>query len=614
MLVTLHTVLPHPTQKMKEVTSEIVKLARIIVVLTEQSKKIIEQLYPEASAKVFVIPHGIHPTIFETSETYKAKLELKHHIVLSTFGLLSRGKGIEYVINALPSVINTHPSILYIILGKTHPVIRRKEGEEYRIKLIKLVNKLGLQKNVKFYDQYLNLPDLFTFLKATDIYISSSTNPNQAVSGTLSYALGTGRAVISTQFAQAKEIVTADVGRLIPIKDSAALTNALLDLLHDKKKLKQMHLSAYKKTRSMLWNKVAEKYINILTQYSIPLLNTNHLKTMTDDFGLFQFASFTLPNKDYGYTLDDNARALIACSWFIKKKYTKELKNFIDVYFNFVKKCQQKNGSFINYIGFKDKSPTLQNSEENLEDAQGRALWALSEVMSNKTLSLTLRNEAKKMFLSAINIGSHFTHLRARAFTIKSFALASIVLPKYRKQLLHCVQEHSDFLVHALKQNSYKSWNWFEDHLRYSNGVLPESLLIAGDIVKNSSYTDKGISSLMFLISKTFSSHMYRPIGNSRWYKNNQKRSHYDQQPEDPASMICALVRAYKTTHDEEYKSLAKKCFSWFLGNNTLKMSLYDNRSGGCYDGLRPNHVNLNQGAESLVSFLMSNYIIKELQ
>lgn len=264
ILVTLHTILPTPLPKMKEVTEAIIKRADTLVVLTQRSKEMVEQIYPESIGKVFVIPHGIHPTEFSLQKKYKAKLELQKRTVLTTFGLLSRGKGIEYVINALPAVIKKHPSLLYLVLGETHPVIRRNEGEEYRIELIKLVRKLGLQKHVKFYDQYLSLPNLFSFLKATDIYISSSTNPNQAVSGTLSYALGAGRAVISTQFAQAKEIVTPDIGRLVPIKNSPAITAALLDLLNDKKSLEQMHLNAYNKTRYMLWSNVAEKYINLL--------------------------------------------------------------------------------------------------------------------------------------------------------------------------------------------------------------------------------------------------------------------------------------------------------------------------------------------------------------
>jgi len=613
MLTTLHTVLPFPNPKMKSVTEHIIKLSCAIVVLTKISKEIVEKIYPESIGKVVVIPHGIHSTPFSIPKKYKEKLELKNHIVLSTFGLLSSGKGIEYVIKALPDVIKKYPSILYLILGETHPVIRRREGEQYRIQLSRLVTKLNLIKHVKFYDQYLSLPDLFEFLKATDIYIATSTNPNQAVSGTLSYALGTGRPVISTQFAQAKEIVTSEIGRLVPIKNSKEITLALFDLLNNDKKLEGMSHCAYIKTRNMLWSNVAEKYIEILSQTMIPFLKVDHLFKMTDDFGLLQFSLLSIPNKESGYTLDDNARALIFCSWMMKTKSSIDLNKITIIYLNFIQNCLQKNGTFMNYLSFKERIPTIQNNNEDLEDAHSRALWALSEVMNNNLLSQTLRGKAKKIFLLALNKGSTLTHLRAKAFAIKSFALAQQVLPEHRSELIGYIKKYADSFLCSLKQNTNKSWLWFENHLQYSNGLLPESLLIAGDILKNTEYTQKGLLTLKFLISKTFSSHMYRPIGHSHWYKNKEKRSDYDQQPEDPASMILALVRAYKQTYDEMYKNLAKKCFSWFLGNNTLNISLYDEKSGGCYDGLHPDRVNLNEGAESLVSFLMSRYTINKL-
>lgn len=612
MLVTLHTVLPDPTPKMKEVTSTIIEFATSVVVLTNNSKKIIEALYPESVGKVFMIPHGIHPTPFSNSQEYKEQLKLDEHIILSTFGLLSRGKGIEYVLHALPPVIKKFPSVLYLILGETHPVIRRQEGEKYRFELAKLITKLDLKDHVRFYDQYFSLPDLFEFLKATDIYISTSTNPNQAVSGTLSYALGTGRAVISTEFAQAKEIVTSENGRLIPIKDSPALTSALLDLLSNKDKLTKMHQNAYKKTRSMLWSNVAGEYLTLLERMVIPTLKIDHLITMTDDFGLFQFASLTVPNKKFGYTLDDNARALIVCSWLHAQNYTKKVEELLNIYLTFIKKCQLENGSFTNYIGFDDKLPTLQNTTEDIEDSQMRALWALGEVMANKSLPKDTQDKAKQIFLANLNQKKELTHLRAKAFAIKAFALSIPHLPEKKSFLISQVKEYAEDLLTALTNNSIKSWRWFESDLNYNNALLPESLLIAGDILKNDDYTKRGIESLEFLISKTFSK-TYMPIGHARWYRNKEKRSDYDQQPEDPAAMILALVRAYNITKDQLYKNLANTCFSWFLGNNSLNLTLYDRKSGGSYDGLHPDRVNLNQGAESLVSYLMSSFMITKL-
>ncbi len=612
MLVTLHTTLPTPSPKMESVTAKIIELASTIVVLTHKSKEIIDNLYPESLGKVFVIPHGIHPSIFSGPKKFKNKLEFENRTILTTFGLLSRGKGIEFALQALPEIVKKYPSVLYLILGETHPVIRRNEGEKYRLELAKLVKKLDLGKHVRFYDQYFSLRDLLEFLKATDIYISTSINPNQAVSGTLSYALGTGLAVISTEFAQAKEIVTPETGRLVPIKNSPAFTHALLDLLSDGKRLEEMHLNAYRMTRPMLWSNVAGEYLSLLERLVIPAIKIDHLINMTDDFGLFQFASLNIPNKDFGYTLDDNARALIFCSWLIKQSPTKELEVLLRLYLSFIKKCQLKDGSFANYIGFNDKLPTIQNDNEDLQDTQTRGLWALSEIMTNGNLPDDIREQAKTIFLLNLKLETELTHLRAKALAIKSFALALPVLPQIRSKLLVGIKDYADSLVVALKDNSVKSWRWFESDLNYNNALLSESLLIAGEILNDDNYTNKGLISLDFLIGKTFSK-TYMPIGHSKWYKNNQKRSNYDQQPEDPAAMILALSKAYKYTGEENYKKLANKCFSWFLGNNSLKKALYDLKSGGCYDGLHPDRVNLNQGAESLVAYLMSSFIITKL-
>jgi glycosyltransferase involved in cell wall biosynthesis len=613
ILTTLHTILPFPNEKMKEVTSNIIKLSRIIIVLTNQSKKIVEEVYPEAVGKVTVIPHGIHQIEFATPEKYKEKLELEKRLVISTFGLLSRGKGIEYMIKALPPVIKKYPSLLYLVLGETHPVVRRNEGEEYRIRLIRLVNRLGLQKHVKFYDQYMSLPNLFTFLKATDIYIATSINPNQAVSGTLSYALGSGRAVISTQFAQAKEIVTPDIGRLVPIKKTAAYTAALLDLLSDKNRLLKMHKGAYERTRYMLWSNVAQEYLTLLKETFVPFLKIDHLKRMTDEFGMFQFARLSTPNTAFGYTLDDNARALIVSLWLAKRNYQEELSPLIHIYFRFMKQCFKPDGVFLNYISYKDRSPTSQNSGEILEDTQGRALWALSEVMQSDQLSTSVKNEAKEMFLKALAKSHQFIHLRAQAYVIKACALALSSLPEQKNTLLSCINHYAKSLESSYGDDKDITWNWFENNLSYNNAVLSEAMFIAGNCTNNTQYTEVGSRSLQFLIEKTFTPTFYQPIGNEHWHKKNQEKSLHDQQPEDPASMMLALSAAYTYSHDKKYIPLMQQCFSWFLGNNSSHISLYDSKTGGCFDGLLPDRVNLNQGAESLISYLMSWSIINEI-
>lgn len=266
ILVTLHTVSPEPNENKIAVTTEIIKLASSIVVLTKASIEILKRVYGQSGSNIVVVPHGIHLVPFSVQREFKKKLGLSHHIILSTFGLLSRRKGVEYAIGALPAVIKKYPSILYLVLGETHPVIRRKEGEKYRLELVALVEKLHLEKHVRFYDQYLSLHDLLEFLQATDIYISPSINPNQTVSGTLSYAVGAGRTVISTRFTHAKELVTSDIGRLVPVKDSLAFSVAIEDLLHNTEKLRSMERYAYDTSRPMLWSNVARKYTNLISK------------------------------------------------------------------------------------------------------------------------------------------------------------------------------------------------------------------------------------------------------------------------------------------------------------------------------------------------------------
>jgi glycosyltransferase involved in cell wall biosynthesis len=611
ILVTLHTVLPYPSENMRSVTQRIIDIANIVVVLTESSKNVLERVYPSVKGKVNVIPHGIHYTRFTSSK--KAKISLKLNpklIVLSTFGLLSRGKGIEYVIKALPKLVIKHPSLIYLILGQTHPVVRREEGESYRKELTELVSELNLKNNVKFYDQYLNLNDLFKYLKATDIYISTSINPDQAVSGTLSYALGTGRAVVSTEFAQAKEIVTKESGILVPIKDSDAYTRALTELL-DRNDLKEKNRNAYSQTRNMLWKNVSRQYSSLLKRYILPPLNLTHFNNMTGKYGLFQFANLDKPNKKFGYTLDDNARALVVCSWLYSEN-TAYFNRMIEIYLNLIKKCQLPEGRFINYLDFKNHT-TQQNLKEDLQDASARAYWALSEVMSNSKISKTYRDMAKNIFLKGFPYTEKPTHIRSSAFIIKSFAKVSKINREYSELLKNKIKDHADFIMVQYKNNSVKNWNWFESYLGYNNAVIPESLLIAGDITNSNSYTEKGYSSLNFLVNKTFSSNKYIPIGHSDWYRNNEKRSNFDQQPEDPASMILALSTAYEITHDTHYRKYIDTCFSWFLGNNSLEKPLYNYENGGCYDGLHPDRVNQNQGGESLVSYLLSRLAISKL-
>ncbi len=614
LIVTLHTVIPNPSPKMKLVTEKIIKRANKIVVLTENSKKTVEALYQSSVGKIVVIPHGIHNTSFISTTRPKQKLQLENKSVLTTFGLLSRGKGIEYVLKALPVAVKQFPQLVYLVLGETHPVVRRTEGESYRLELLSLVEKLNLKKHVKFFDQYLDLPDLLNFLKATDIYISTSINPNQAVSGTLSYALGAGRAVISTDFVQARELISENIGRVVPAKDSKVLEREIISLLSNPGKLKKMNRYAYEITRPMLWTNVALGFSKIILELSpqlypkgsLPEINLTHLHYMSDNFGLFQFADLNKPNKKFGYTLDDNARALVvACAL--------QENELVEKYLNFISLCQLPDGTFTNYLSHKKKEPTVQNTQEDTEESYARALWGVCFVLNTPNLKPEVYSLAKGILLTALPNAHNLDHVRAKALTVKALALIYNSGVLKQNILQDLVDKHAKSLHNSFKENSNESWSWFDNSLEYNNAVLPESLFVASVVTKNRLYIKTAHKSLKFLVDKTFTHKMYIPIGNETWHTQNQNRSQFDQQPEDPTAMVLALATAYKITHNEKYKKLAEVCFSWFLGNNILKMPLYNSLNGGCFDGLHPDRVNLNQGAESLVSYLLARIEIEAI-
>jgi hypothetical protein len=544
--------------------------------------------------------------------------------VLTTFGLLSRGKGIEYVIKALTRIVRKHPGVIYLVLGSTHPVVLRNEGEKYRIELMDLVKKLKLSRHVKFYDQYLSLPDLLKYLKATDIYIATTTNPNQAVSGTFSYAMGTGRAVVSTKFSQALEMVTPGTGELVDIGSPRSYAQGLERLLENPKRLKKVHQKAYRKTRSMLWTNVAHEYLKLLVSQSkffqnfhpiLPPLKINHLRNMTDSFGLMQFAQYDMPMPSYGYTLDDNARALVVCNWLMRTqpRIPKNVLKLLKLYLNFLTHCQKDDGTFVNYIDYRTKKPTTQNKLENLEDAYGRALWALSETIANEHLSSQIRNKALRIWQKAIPHNIKLEHLRSRALAIKALYNMSHKPSQAKNVYIDMINKHAQTILSEYKRHKDKKWQWFDDSLTYSNAVIPESLILAGDITKNASFTSAGKKTLVFLIRKTFMGDIYVPIGQNGWYRKKKRRNYFNQQPEDTASMILALESAHMIFHNMTYKHLTQKAFTWFLGNNLVGLPLYNHNTGGCFDGLGRDKVNPNQGAESLVSYLLARLATEEL-
>jgi hypothetical protein len=430
--------------------------------------------------------------------------------------------------------------------------------------------------------------------------------------------LGSGRAVIATNFRQARQIVTPDVGRLVQPRDSVAIRKALLDLLKEPQNLPNLHWNAYRKTRSMLWTNVADEYLSLIYKlklYPKPFfspLNLKYLEKMRGELGLIQFAKLSTPNLESGYTIDDNARALICYLnlhklGFIDKE---ELERKAKFFLRFIELGKQANGRFINYLAGSDPSVTGKNEEEDLEDTLGRVIWALSEFLVSSFLENgKIRLSAEKLLTSAISNLKYHTHLRAGAFSL--YGLCLFGGKRFKKEVR--------FLANRLKRSFLKkidssdNWHWFEDRLSYSNGILPAALLRYGRFLNDKKSIEIGLKALTFLCDISFFGDVFVPVGQRGWFEKGKKRAFFDQQPEEVYHMILALYEAWKVTYDSDYRKLLTKCFSWFMGNNLLGKPLYNPTNGSCYDGLTPLGVNENQGSESLLSYLLSRIIVEEV-
>ncbi|MDD5679631.1 MAG: glycosyltransferase [Candidatus Omnitrophica bacterium] len=632
-VVTFHSILPSPDVKLKAVVRSITEKASGLVVMTDLSRELLIREYGIAEEKISVIPHGIHSMPYTSSAKPKAALGSSKKITLLTFGFLSRGKGIEYVIEALPKVVNVYPDILYVVLGVTHPNVLKKEGEKYRKSLIQRVHDLKLSPHVNFYNEYVSVDKLLHYLRAADIYVSTSLDPNQAVSGTLSYALGSGRPVISTPFAQARELITSETGILINFMDPNSYTEAIMRLLKEPSLREQLGKNAYFRTRNMTWENVAIEYSKLFSKYSddiaevserkkIPRINLNYLFHLTDDFGVIQFARLSSPDISSGYTLDDNARALIVASLCYSAfgvafkaaypdKQKSELLKRIEVYLRFMEFILGKDRVFCNYVK-SDRSINIElNKKDNLDDANGRALWALAVVTTADSLPDSVKDKAFSLLKKRLEAYRMFESPRSIAFYAKG---ASLLLKKMQeiegKDLKELLTVHCDRLVSLYRAVSSEEWQWFENYLTYSNAVLPEALILGYEHTANREYLDIGIKTLDFLISKTFVNGIYIPIGQDGWHHKIGERRYFDQQPEDASAMVCALATAYSITGNDLYKKLMHEAFNWFLGDNSLKQVVYDRITGGCYDGVGEKNINLNQGAESITSYLLARLAI----
>tara|TARA_Y100000310_G_scaffold39747_1_gene37253 strand:+ start:61 stop:2256 length:2196 start_codon:yes stop_codon:yes gene_type:complete len=607
-VITLHSILPNPNEQMKKVVQTMAEKSNAFIVMAEKGEEILRKDY-DLKNDIYVIPHGIPTVSFESSIREKKNIGYKDRLIISSFGLVAPGKGYETVIQSLPEVVKKFPNLLYLIVGETHPVVRREQGEAYRNGLEKEIKELNLQNHVKFYNKYMTLSEIVKYLKSSDIYVSSSTNPNQITSGPLVYALGCGRPVISTPFLHAQEAIDPSRGILVDFENKGSFSDALIKILSDKKIQKSMSYNAYHYTRKMTWPNVALNYEKVFNKYTtisnqsskiLPKIKMNHVNRLTDGFGIVQFAKNTVPDKNSGYTTDDNARAIIACCQHYKTFKEKSKLDLVRTYLNYLSHVQEPNGKFMNYV---DKNKKVDKFKFT-EDAHGRAVWALGCLLSTPHLPFGIRKTAFKLFKKSLYPIVEFTSPRAIAFSI--IGISQVNLKKPTQENIEIIKKFSDRLVEHYMDNSTKNWDWFEKYLTYSNSKLPEALFYAYQETGNENYKEIAEKTLNFLISVTFEDEVFIPIGQKGWYIRDGKRAYFDQQPVDVAYMVQTLIVANKITHKEDYMDKALNTFQWFLGNNSLKQVIYNEFTGGCYDGLGEHSININQGAESTVSYLLA--------
>ncbi len=616
VVITFHSVLPEPEPKLRRVVKAISEKVQEIVVMTNKGIEILREVY-KVNAPISLIPHGIPKVSFESQEKEKARLGYEGKLILSSFGMLSSGKGYQYVINALPKVVEKFPNLVYLIIGETHPNIIKEQGERYRNSLIKKIKKLGLENHVKFYNKYLTIDEILQYLKATDIYMSATLTPEQITSGTLSYAMGCGRATISTAFLHAQDMIDDTRGALVGFRKPKEFEKAILKLLENPELRRSMETEAYYHTRPMTWPNVAMHYCDLFNKYvdlkgneldSLPEIDTSHLVKLTDNFGIIQFAVQTTPDIESGYTLDDNARAILVCAKHYEKFREFKQLDLIRTYLNYIKYVQSRHdGKLYNIV---DKEKQI-NQDGWSEDAHGRAIWALGYLISSSNIPEDFKRQAAGIVRKALKASSEIKSPRAIAFIIQGLYFYNKLIgsSKVRNQ----ISELADTLVSLYKENAGPEWRWFEPFMTYANSKLPESLLYAYLATGKREYLDVGLESLDFLISQTFEGDVFVPVGERGWYFKGQPKATHDQQPIEASYMIQSLILAYKITRDERFRKLTMQTFQWFIGRNTLNQVVYDHSSGGCYDGLGENAINLNQGAESTISYLMARLFLMDL-
>lgn len=632
LVTTLHTVLNDPTEDQKRVLADICRLSTKIVVMAKRAVGFLTDIYEIPAEKIVMVPHGIPGVPFVDPAFYKDKFGVEGRKLILTFGLLSPGKGIEYVIQALPAVVKEHPKAVYMIVGATHPHVRRESGEEYRSGLQRLARELGVEEHVIFQNRFVEKSELCEFLCAADVYVTPYLREAQIVSGTLAYALGTGNAIISTPYWYAQEVLAEDRGRLVPFRDPQAIAEQMLELLENDLQRDAMRKRAYQFSREMVWDAVGKRYLEIFEEvqrrpvnpslvappdsvhpassYEPPEIDLRHLRLMTDDTGMLQHGLFATPDPRHGYTTDDNARALIVAATFWHQTSDESILPLLHRYLCFLSYAlDHDTGRFRNVMNYNRTWAEAVGSE----DSHARALWGLGMciAMCRQEPIVSLATRLMERGLSVVD---SFVSPRAWAFTIVGI---HAYLQRFSgdSEARRCRAVLAERLFRHFADHMSDDWPWCEDVVTYANAKLPHALLMSGKWMFRSEMIEAGERALHWLLDiQTSPAGHLSLIGTEGWYPRGGEPAGFDQQPVEAHALIDACIEAYNVTGEGFWLERARKCFNWFLGDNDIQTPLYDFTTGGCRDGLHADRINRNQGAESTLAWLMSLLLMQEIQ
>lgn len=622
LVVTFHTVLKNPSYIQRSIVKEIGKKADKVTVMSNLAVQFLTGIYNIPSTKVELIEHGVPDFDSLPQKQLKSKYGFIKRRVLLTFGLIGRNKGIETVLHALPKIVQQHPDVLYVILGKTHPGVIKISGEEYREYLKMLVKKYNLEEHVYFHNHFVTEEELFEYLSMADIYITPYLSEEQITSGTLTYAVGTGSCVISTPYWHAKELLDKGRGILFGFKNYGQLAEILDDLLSNSEKLARYRKKAEEYGKKLKWGKIGRQYIALYKKASkkqhipeqeksyaidltlMPTLRLSHVSFLTDETGMVSYAKYGIPNLKEGYNLSDNSRALLMCAMYYRQRKDRSILTLLARYISFIQYMQNSDGTFRNILNF-DRS---YRDELGTEDAFGKAMWAVGYLIHYKP-SDSFKQVGREIFLKSVDQVNYLNSLRGMANSIIGLCY---FLREYseREDITQMLKSVVKRVKQFYSDNSSDQWQWFEEKMTYDNAIIPLALLHSYDILEDEEVLNIANTTMKFLASVTMSGEYFSPVGNRGWYSDERDFPKFDQQSSEAMGMICLYYQAYQISREKKYLHDIFNIYLWYLGENEMGVPLYDHETGGCYDGLIRKGVNKNQGAESTLAYLISHLTI----